>query len=78
MEGYRSREDLIQNLKDAGCDDAAIATLLKYLENGRDQEILRLLKKHRRVLLNGLHREQRRIDCLDYLVFMLQKQSSQS
>ena len=32
-----------------------------------------MLSDHRRHLLDCLHREERRIDCLDYLVYQLEK-----
>ncbi len=35
------------------------------------------LAKHRRVLLDALHREQKRIDCLDYLVYTIEKNEKQ-
>ena len=40
---------------------------------GQHQEQLKLLSDHRRHLLDCLHREERRIDCLDYLVYQLEK-----
>lgn len=73
MEPYRSQEDLIQNLKDAGCSEKVIADFLEDIAQERLPEGLRLLQNHRRTLLDGIHREQKRIDCLDYLVFMLQR-----
>ena len=36
---------------------------------------LRLLSAHRQQLLKRLHREEKRIDCLDYLVHQLRKQA---
>ena len=36
-------------------------------------EALRLLTAHRRHLLDTLHQEQKRIDCLDYLVYQMRK-----
>ena len=41
--------------------------------SGQYREQLRLLSDHRRLLLNRLHQEERRIDCLDYLVYQLEK-----
>ena len=32
-----------------------------------------MLSDHRRHLLDCLHQEERRIDCLDYLVYQLEK-----
>ena len=34
---------------------------------------LRLLNQHRRLLLDAMHREQKRIDCLDYLLYQIRK-----
>lgn len=73
MGPYRSEDEIIQNLKDAGCDQATIQIFLSDLYGGEEARGLRLLEKHRRTLLDVLHREQKRIDCLDYLLFMLQK-----
>ncbi len=65
--------DIVQNLKDAGCSDEAIARLLECKDNGNTKELLCLLSKHRAALLDDVHRCQKRIDCLDYLVYQLKK-----
>lgn len=70
---YRTEEDLIQNLKAAGCDEDTIRAFLNDLQDGKQSKGVKLLEQHRRALLDGLHQEQRRIDCLDYLLYMLQK-----
>lgn len=70
-----SKNCIIQNLKDAGCEDRVISHFLSDFENGNFKEGLQLLQKHRGTLLNALHMEQKRIDCLDYLIFILQKQT---
>lgn len=74
MNPYRTQEDLVQNLKDAGCSEKTISDFLEDMTQEKLPEGLRLLQRHRRVLLDELHRDQRRIDCLDYLVFLLEKQ----
>lgn len=74
MGPYRSEDALIQNLEDAGCDQATIQIFLTDLHSGEPSRGIRLLEQHRRALLDVLHRQQKRIDCLDYLLFMLQKQ----
>ena len=71
MNGYRCDEDIIQNLKDTGCDQDTIRTFMNDWQCGRQDQGTRLLQKHRRCLLNDLHKDQKRIDCLDYLLFML-------
>ena len=66
--------DIVQNLKDAGCSDEAIARLLKCKDN---KELLCLLSRHRAELLDDVHRCQKRIDCLDYLVYQLKKKNDE-
>ncbi|MBD5137648.1 MAG: hypothetical protein HDT39_17205 [Lachnospiraceae bacterium] len=69
-----NREDvIIQNLKDAGCDNDIITTFIEDIRDDRIDEGLKLLATHRCLLLDALHREQKRIDCLDYLVYTMQK-----
>ncbi len=69
--------DIVQNLKDAGCSDEAIARLLKCKERGDNKELLCLLSRHRAELLDDVHRCQKRIDCLDYLVYQLKKKNEE-
>lgn len=37
-------------------------------------ELMRVLSRHRRTLLDTLHQSEKQIDCLDYLVYTLEKQ----
>ena len=62
-------EALRQNLEDAGCDEETVERCLDCARQGRTQEQLRLLSAHRRLLLDAVHRCEKQIDCLDYLVF---------
>mgnify|MGYP006994934305 CR=1 FL=1 len=74
---------LLDNLEDAGCDSKFVERFLALEQSGqyREQlrllwdrrEQLRLLARHRRLLLERVHREERRIDCLDYLVYQMGK-----
>ena len=43
------------------------------MKDGKEPESLRLLKKQRSLLLDAVHREEKKIDCLDYLVYQMQK-----
>lgn len=47
MNGYRCDEDIIQNLKDAGCDGTTIACFMDKLKSGKQKEGAQLLQKHR-------------------------------
>ena len=62
---------LLENLEDAGCGSELTERFLALERSGQYREQLRLLSD--RQLLDCLHREERRIDCLDYLVYQLEK-----
>lgn len=68
-----SLQETIQNLKDAGCDRETAERFMALEGTGDTQEQLRLLSVHRKQLLDRIHREEKRIDCLDYLVYQIQK-----
>ena len=65
---------VIQNLKDAGCNTKTVEQFIIYVREGNLQEQLNLLFKHRQKLLDMIHKEEKMIDCLDYLVYKLKKQ----
>lgn len=68
-----SSESIIQNLKDAGCDSETIENFMADLQKGKRANGLKRLAVHRKNLLASLHREQKCIDCLDYLVYQMRK-----
>lgn len=72
---YGSKEAIVQNLKDAGCDQDTIDCCIKCLESGKKEELLRRLEKHRKGLLHTVHQGEKQIDCLDYLVYQLNRHS---
>lgn len=57
-----------QNLKDADCPDEMIDAFLCACVSKREKEGMRLLREHRKSLLDAVHANQKRIDCLDYLL----------
>ena len=65
----------IQNLKDAGCCRETVERFLALGDAGDVQGQLQLLAQHRKCLLEKVHREERRIQCLDYLVYQMEKES---
>jgi protein tyrosine/serine phosphatase len=69
----RDESTVVQNLIDAGCDENTIADFMQTIRQGKESEGLRILQLHRRFLLNQLHDEQKKIDCLDYLVYNISK-----
>ena len=82
MISYGSKEAVIQNLKDAGCAPDVIGRCISCMEQGRDKELLQRLEEHRNSLITRVHkakpssgnescREEKNIDCLDYLVYQI-------
>lgn len=71
MEADENNAGIRRNLTDAGCN-ANIADKFMTLRNeGKTEDQLRLLKTHRATLLKKVHDNQKRIDCLDYLLFTM-------
>ncbi|MCM1542865.1 MAG: hypothetical protein NC121_16615 [Blautia sp.] len=69
--GYDSAEDVIQNLKDAGCDRETIGRFMECMEQDDLIGQLRLMEEHRKCILDRVHKEEKQIDCLDYLVYQI-------
>ena len=67
-------EELIMNLKDAGCYEELITKCIKKYNNYDLKLLIKSLQFHRCCLLDKLHEEQKKIDCLDYLIYTLKKQ----
>ena len=70
---YSSREDIIQNMKDAGCSSETIKSCVACMDRNRKNELLERLYAHRSSILDSIHKEERQIDCLDYLVHQIRK-----
>lgn len=66
-------EDILMNLQDAGCDDKIIKKYFQLQEMGRRTEQIRLLSLHRASLLDEIHEEQQKLDCLDYLIYAMKE-----
>ncbi len=56
-------------LRDAGCDETLIGAIAD-APSGCAR--MQLLKEHRRKLLGDIHAGQKRLECLDYLIYRLQ------
>lgn len=73
MSYEKNEQAVIQNLKDAGCDSEMIAAFVMDVREQKTAQALKRLSMHRRSLLEKLHKEQKQIDCLDYLVYQMEK-----
>jgi DNA-binding transcriptional MerR regulator len=78
MHNDQGERDLIRNLRDAGCGRETIEPFLRCWRMGQTQEQLRLLDQHRSRLLERVHREERRIGCLDYLVYQINRPGTEA
>jgi len=61
------RSKIIENLIDAGCDRMLAE---HYADSRSKKEKNDILKYHRQHLLDDMHKCQKRIDCLDYLIYI--------
>ncbi len=65
------KEAIIQNLKDAGCNKEIIDEFLKLFSKENKAEMLSLLTKYRKKLLEKIHKNEKELDVLDYLILDL-------
>ena len=72
-EASNRRELLHQNLVDAGCSEPVVTECMCLAEQGRNAELQQCLKQWRKQLLDDVHAGQKRIDCLDYLLYQIEK-----
>ncbi|MDE7229961.1 MAG: hypothetical protein K2N56_05725 [Oscillospiraceae bacterium] len=63
---------VMQNLIDAGCGSFT-EECAQLILNGKIRSALNILAKHRKHLLDEVHTNQKRIDCLDHLIYKIEK-----
>lgn len=73
MNTTQQKEKTIQNMRDAGCSEEAINSFLQYFQISDTKGELTVLSRHRQYLMDELHGRQKEIDCLDYLIYQIQK-----
>ena len=76
METHNVPQAVLQNLQDAGCCDEVIRRYCELEAQSRPVNLIRrdqkcLLQKQRKALLDDLHESQRRLDCLDFLLYQM-------
>lgn len=69
---------LIQTLTDAGCGAALQERFVSLVQQGREKEAFILLAGHRRTLLEHCHAAERKIECLDYLVYQMKQRAKRN
>lgn len=70
-EASDTKQLLYQNLKDAGCNPEILQQCMALALDRNISELLNLLAKHRKHLLDQVHIHHKEIDCLDYLIYSL-------
>lgn len=64
------KEKIIENLADSGCDSCFIAD---FMQTSELRKQLKMLEKHREKLLDIYHKDAKKLDCLDYLIYHIKK-----
>ena len=64
-----------QNLKDAGCDKQTTEECMTLVKKWDYNGLLPILFKYRKALLGTVRLGQKQIDCLDYLIYKIQKET---
>lgn len=65
---HTSKNEVIQNLKDAGFDEDLIEQFISLYQLDRSTAYMRLLRKYRCNLLSDMRVCQEKLFCLDYLI----------
>ena len=63
----------LQNLEDAGCGPETVQECLKLADACDWNGLHFLLSRHRKVLLYTVHAKQKELDCLDFLLFQIER-----
>ena len=66
--GMSEKEQLIQGLSDAGCDEEVAERISRLCEAGRYDEALHQMKVQRCTLIEQMHESQRKVDRMDFLI----------
>lgn len=66
-------EKIVQNMRDAGCGEAAVSQARRLYLAGDEKDLLRLLRRCRGSLLEEVHQCQRKLDCLDHLIYQRER-----
>ncbi len=72
-----NEKEKIQNLCDAGCKPEQIKKYEECFVSKSPEEQLKYLKHCRCSLMEELHESQRRVDCMDFLIYKTEKEMQQ-
>ena len=69
----KQQQEIIESMKAAGCSDTEIESFVKCYENGELKKGLKIISNCRKDILERIHGDQKKIDCLDYLEYQIKK-----
>ncbi len=72
MEYHKEEQKLKKNLEDIGCSEHEISLFFQY----QPEEQLEFLNKHRKKLLEKIHKDQHQLEYLDYLLYHIKQKRS--
>lgn len=72
-EFWGSEKEILQCLKDCGCDERTAKQFLAYGQEARPRDQIRLLNRRRRSLMDDLHENQKKVDCIDFMIRELEQ-----
>ena len=67
-----------RNLTDAGCSTSQIEQFINLVQEKKRPEQYRFLSCHKLELLKKLHENQRKVDCLDFMVYAMKKEDNEN
>lgn len=65
---------LRQNLIDAGYSEKEITECMDYAKTGEWRKLISVLVRYKKTLLEQVHTSEKQIDCLDFLIYRLNKE----
>lgn len=68
-------KEIIQCMSDCGCDAVQTEEFLAIKENCCTESCIRYLKRHRKQLMEQIHRMGHQVDCVDYIIRELEKEA---
>jgi len=74
MTAFDTEEETLRCMRDCGCTNELAADFLESTKMGDQDRQLEILQNIRGSLLNELHKVQKELDCIDYLLREMEKQ----
>lgn len=73
----QTREEIRQNLQDAGCPESFIHEFLQAMAQGTPRQRRQMLDRQRRCILDRVHDQQKKLECLDYLRYQMKHEEAE-